>query len=94
MGGDAVDPQGFGVADQVPEDTEAARQAGLGQIGAFLIGQTGSDELLQVLPGFVEYAQCPVAGANQVHGGGHDTVQHRGQLHLPADGHHGIEQTL
>src|SRR5207248_7433768 len=70
MGRDVVDPQGFGVADQVPEDTATTRQIGPGQVSEFLVGQPGSDELVQSFSGLIEDAQCPVAGTDQVHGGG------------------------
>ncbi len=94
MGRDVVEPQGFGVADQVAEDAQTARQLGARQVVEFPLGQPGGDELVQALTGRVEDAQRAVAGADQVHGGGHDAVQHRGQLHLPADGHHRAQQAL
>ena len=94
MRGDVVDPHGFGVADQVSEHAQTARKPHLDQSRAFLLGQSGSHELRQILAGLVKNSQRPVAGADQVHGGGHNALQHRGQLHLPGDGHHRVQQTL
>lgn len=91
---DALHAQGLRVANQVPQDPVTAGESGLRQISAFLLGQTGRDEPLQMVSGLVEHTHRPVAGTDQLHGSGHDAVQHRGQLDLPADGHHRVQQTL
>ncbi|GGZ45594.1 hypothetical protein [Streptomyces bluensis] len=94
MGGHVGDAQRLRVVDQTAEQTPAPGQPDARQVGPFLFGESGGDELCQALALLVQHAQGTVAGADQVHRRGDDPVQHHRQLQLPADGQHRLQQPL
>lgn len=92
--GDVVHPQRLRVVDQVPEDAPAAGEVDPGKSGTLVVRQASGDELLQVVTGGCKDTESAVAGVGQIHGGGDDTVQNRGQVEFAADGQHRRQQPL
>lgn len=94
MGGNLLDPERFGTADQGPEQTPPARRLDIVQVGPFLRAQPHGDELRQARALLIEDAQRTIAGLDQVHGSRDDPLQHHWQLQLPTDCHDRVQQRL